>query len=63
MLGTDWHHFKIVRIRDVRAYPSDHFALRARLLIYPTEAGHHCSADGLPAQIGSVHGGKEDSRS
>ena len=37
--------------------PSDHFALQARLLVCPTEAGHHWGAGGLQSQIGAVHGG------
>ena len=31
----------MVGIRGVSNYPSYHFSLRARLLIFPPEAGHH----------------------
>ena len=41
ILGIDWRHFEMVKIRSVRNYPSDHFALQARLQICPLEAGHH----------------------
>ena len=32
ILGTHWHKFEMVGIRDVRNYSSDHFKLRARIL-------------------------------
>ena len=46
----------MVVIRGVRNYPSGHFSLPVRLIIGPTEAGHHCGAGGLPEQIVSVYG-------
>ena len=55
IMGTDRRHFKIVGIRGVRYYPSDHFTPRARILIFPTEVRPHCGADGLPSKIGYVH--------
>ena len=58
ILGTDQRRFGILGIRGVRNYPSDHVALQARLLIFPTKAGHHCGSGGLPSQIGAVHGGR-----
>ena len=59
ILGTDWRRFVILGIRDLINYPSDHAALRDRLLIYPTEAGHRCGSGGLLAQIVSVHRGRD----
>ena len=56
ILGTDQLRFKMVVIRGRRNYPSYHFYLRARLLIFPTEAGHQCYPGGLPAQMVTVHG-------
>ena len=61
ILGTDWRRFVILGIRDLINYPSDHAALRDRLLIYPTETGLHCGTAGLTAQIEALHGGREDS--
>ena len=59
-MGTDWRRFKMVRIRDIRNYPSDSFALQDRILIYPRKEGHQCSTIVLLAQIGAVHGVRED---
>ena len=39
-METYRHHFKMVGIRGVRTYPSDHFALQDRLLIFPPVAVH-----------------------
>ena len=63
ILGTYRRHFKIVGIRGVRNHPSDHFALRSWLLIFPTEAGHNCDIDQLTSQIGTVNGGRKETRS
>ena len=41
ILGTDRRRFKLVRIRDIHNYMSDHFAIRARLLIRPNRC-HTC---------------------
>ena len=60
ILGIDWRRFKMVGIRGARNYNSDHFALRDRLLICRTEAGHHCSVGGIGTQIGAVRGGREE---
>ena len=62
ILGTDWCHFKMVGIRGIRNYPPDHFTLRARLLIFPLESGHHCGAGGLPAQMVALYRGIEEAR-
>ena len=40
--------FKMMGRRGVSDYPSDHFVLQASLIIFPTEAGHHCSGGVLP---------------
>ena len=53
----------MVIIRVVRNYPSYHFIMRAILLIYPTEAGHHCYKGGLSAQMETVNGGSDETRS
>ena len=45
----------MVEIRGVKNYPSYHFALRARLIICPPEAGHHCAKGSLPAKIVVAH--------
>ena len=63
ILGTYQDRFKMVGIRGIRNYPSDHFVLRSRLIIYPTEVGHHCEIGVLPGQMGTVKGVSEDTRS
>ena len=56
ILGMDRRRFEIVGIRGVRKSYSDHFVLRARLLLSPTEAGNQCNAGVIPAQVVTVHG-------
>ena len=63
ILGTDRRYFEILGIRVIDISHSDHFDLRTRLLIFPTEAGHHFGASGLSSQIGAVYGGREEYRS
>ena len=60
ILGTDRHHFEMVGIRGVRKYPSVHLVLRNRLLIFWSNAGHHCNAGVPSSQMVTVHGGIED---
>ena len=60
ILRTDRRCFEIVIIRGVRNYPSYHFALRARLIICPMEAGHHCLKSDLQAIMGAVNGGRDE---
>ena len=59
ILGTDRRHSKMMGIRDVRKYPSDHLVLLARILFSPTEEGHQCDAGGLLAQAGTMYGGSK----
>ena len=59
ILGTDRRRFKMVRIRSVSNYPLYLFFLQARLLIFPTESGHHCNSGGLPAKMGNLYRGSE----
>ena len=63
ILGTYWRRFKMVGIRGVKNYPSDHFTLRDRLLICLMEEYRHFGAGGLPEQIGPVHRGREEAGS
>ena len=60
ILGTYLRHFKIVEIRGIRNYPSDQLILQARLIICPTEVGKHCESGGLWSQMGTGHGGSEE---
>ena len=60
ILGKDQCRFKMVGIRGIENYPSDHFVLRNRLLTCPTEAGHHCHTGGLLAHMGTVYRGSEE---
>ena len=57
ILGTYRRHFKMVGITGISNYPSYHFALQDMLIICSLEAGHNCSAAGLPAQIVILHRG------
>ena len=59
ILGTDRRRFEMLGIRDVRNYPSYHFILWGRLIICPTNSGHHSNSRGVPAQIVTVHGVSE----
>ena len=56
ILGTKWFCFKIVVMKGVSNYPSDHFSLRASLIIFPTKSGYHENVGGLPEKTGTVHG-------
>ena len=46
----------MVGIRGVTNHPSNHLFLRARILIYPTDAGHQCDIGVLPSQMGTMNG-------
>ena len=61
--GTYQRHFKMVVIRGVRNFPLDHLVLRARLLIFPTEAFHHRDVGGLPSQMRTGNRGSKEIRS
>ena len=53
----------MVGIRGVRNYPSDHFVLKAKLLICPNESGHQFNAGGPPAHIVTMQGGSKETKS
>ena len=40
ILGAYWCSFEMLGVRGINNYPSYHSVLQARLLIYPTLAGH-----------------------
>ena len=63
ILGTYRRRFEMVRLRGIRNYSSYHFALQARLLICPTEAGQNYDAGVILEQMGNVHGGSKDTGS
>ena len=63
IVGKDQLRFKMVGIRGISNFLSDHFTLRAKLLICSIEAGHQCNAGGLSAQMVNVHGGGEETGS
>ena len=43
ILVTYWRRFEMLGIRGVSKYPSYHLVMWARILIFPTKAGHHCN--------------------
>ena len=51
ILGTDPCCFEMVVIRGVRNEPPDHFAIRARLLIYTTKEGKNFGTGGILDRI------------
>ena len=63
ILGTYRLCFEMVGIRGVRNYPSDHFVLKAKLLICPNESGHQFNAGGPPAHIVTMQGGSKETKS
>ena len=48
ILGIDRRRFEIVGIGGIRHYLSDHLFLRARIIIFPTEAVHNCDVGAYP---------------
>ena len=48
ILGADWRRLELVGIRDMRNFSSDHFVVRARLLLRPTRC-HSCYLRGRRA--------------
>ena len=63
ILEAVWPRFKMVVRRGVINHPLDNSSLRSSILIFPMDPDHHCGAGGIPAQIGAVHGVREDSGS
>ena len=62
IMGTDWRHFKMVGIRGVSNYPSEHLVLQSRLLIYPNKEGHQYDAGVPRIQMGNVRRCSKDTR-
>ena len=63
ILEAVWPRFEMVVRRGLSNYPLYNSSLWSRILIFPMDPGHHCGAGGIPAQIGAVHGVREDSGS